>query len=190
MLLPSHLVYWASGDESEQRAEDQILSLLPPSIPWNPGAEAPSGKSCWDQRATFSKPIGKIRKTLGFWDQPRLGRTPETKRSTYSSFLFPLCHFLSSHETFTQEVCVLREGGLVCVTLGLISILPCSPHCPCQKGSLGVLLTLSFIRHLGVLSADKRSLCEAAEFHGAQALSINTFFCSKIMSDFTSVFKR
>lgn len=26
----------------------------------------------------------------------------------------------------------------------------------------------------------KRSLCEAAEFHGAQALSIDTLFCSKI----------
>lgn len=80
-----------------------------------------------------------------------------------------------------------REGWSV---LGLISTLPHSPHCPCQKGSLGVLLTLSFIRHLGVLSAEKRSLCEAAEFHGAQALSIDNLFCSKIMSDFISVFKR
>lgn len=67
---------------------------------------------------------------------------------------------------------------------------PLYPILLCQKGSLGVLLTLSFIRLLGVLSAEKRSLCEAAEFHGAQALSSDTLFCSQIMSDFTSVFKR
>lgn len=65
---------------------------------------------------------------------------------------------------------------------------PLHPILLSQKGSLGVLLTLSFIRHVGVLSAAKRSLCEAAEFCGAQTQSIDTLFCSKIMSDFTSVF--
>lgn len=109
----SSCFYWAPGDEREQGVEDQILCLLPPSIPWKPGAEAPSGRSCWDLRETFSKPIGKIRKTLGFWFQPGLGRTPGTERSSYSSFLFPLCRLLSSYETFTHVV--LANAGSMCV---------------------------------------------------------------------------